>query len=1424
MGVIALIIWAVVSFRSLPIDAVPDITNNQVQVLTTSTSLAAEDVERLITTPIEQALASIPGQHELRSISRFGLSVVTLVFDDNVDSYWARAQVAQRLADVGSSLPAGSSPPALAPITTGLGEIFQYTLHVDSTHQQHYSLTELRTLQDWTIRRRLLGTPGVADVSSFGGFVRRIAIRVDPIRMAAFNITTDDVVTAVETANGNAGSSFIEHQGRSTFIRTEGLVHSLSDLERVVLPSQGALLPLRIGDVASVVEDHAIRNGALVVDGQGEAVGGIVMMLKGANSSQVIEAVKNRVKEVSAELPPGISIRPFLDRTILVDKAISTVQTNLIEGALIVIFVLVLLLGNLRAGLIVASVIPLAMLFAIGMMAAFGVSGNLMSLGAIDFGLIVDGAVIIVENVLHHLGTLRGAEAEESISRSASMIRRSAAFGEVIILIVYLPILALSGIEGKMFAPMALTVMFAIIGAFILSTTYVPMMSALLLRRGVRQGNTVADRVMAAVATIYAPVRRAALRHQAFTMSTALLALVIAVYGFLNMGGEFLPQLDEGDFAVETRLPTGSSLQATIDVTSEASRLLTRAFPEVTKVVSKIGTSEIPLDPMPMEAADMIVVLRDKREWTTATSREELATAMERALAVLPGVSFGFQQPIQMRFNELMTGSRQDVVVKLYGDDMDSLAYHAHRLGTILETIEGAEDVTVEPIGGLPQVVVRIDRDAASRFGVTVDAINAAVTAANAGISVGNLVEDSRRFDIVVRFDTSVRTSLHDIGSIPVATNRGITVPLSQVALVEEQVGPNQIQHDMTRRRITVGFNVRGRDVQSIVDDVRRAMIQHMHLPIGYTTHIGGQFENLQAAKQRLAIAVPAALLLILLLLYFTVKSVGEAVMIFVAIPLAAIGGVAALVLRGMPFSISAGIGFIALFGVAVLNGIVLVAAFRALSEQGIHDTLRIVVKGTTQRLRPVTMTALVASLGFLPMALSSGDGAEVQRPLATVVIGGLVSSTMLTLLVLPILYLFVHGKTKLLNRTTGVTSVMFIGMIAMSVYDVNAQTYVSVEQAVNMAMQTHPEAISARSTVVELEALERTWLDPGKTSVTLLAGEYNTANFDNNITIQQTIPFPSVWFAERRLARTRTHEASAMAAATSRLISVRVRQTYQRIIALRAMLAIEDQHDRLLQDAMLAAQKRLREGDASNLDVRAIEADRAMLRLDIVQHQSQLRHQESTLAALCGSPAALTADTGALVPMDNVEPLPSDQWLPRIRSAVNVTNEQLDVERNRLLPDITLGWFSQTLIGPQVLGGTERSFTSADRFSGFSIGLHVPLWLPANTARIDRAEAAALAAKHVERASTQMLEHQLGGHRARCESARRAVELHRTNVVPLASSVVEASYSEWQQGNVGVVAYQTAMSRLLKAKLDEARSVLELNLLILETPIITDL
>ncbi len=1018
--VIALIGFGIYQTTKLPIDAVPDITNNQVQVITIAPSFGATDIERLVTFPIEQANSNISGMKEIRSFSRFGLSLVTIVFDDDIDIYWARQQVSERLQQVQSQIPQGIGTPTLGPVSTGLGEIYQYVVKPKKGFEQKFDATNLRSIQDWIVRRQLLGVKGVAEVSSFGGKLKQYEIAINPNKLNAYGITINDVFSALEKNNQNTGGAYIEKGSTVLYIRSEGLIGNIHDIENIAIYRPNSETPLFIRDVAQIKIGYATRYGAMCYNDEGEVSGAVVMMLKGANSSEVIKNVKERIAQIQKTLPQGVEIEPFLDRTKMVNNAIGTVEKNLLEGALIVIFVLVMFLGNFRAGLLVASVIPLAMLFAICMMNLFGVSGNLMSLGALDFGLIVDGAVIIVEAVMHNLSLSKvksrkskveeqnkftQEEMDEEVTKSSSKMMNSAVFGQIIILIVYLPIFTLQGIEGKMFKPMAQTVAFALLGAFILSLTYIPMMSAYFLSKKVNHNKNISDRIIDKITVFYEKYLILALRKQKIILLSVAGLFVISLIILSFLGGEFIPALEEGDFAVETRVLTGSNLQVSIKAATQAAKVLMK-FPEVEKVVAKIGSGEIPSDPMPIDAQDLLVILKDKSEWKTAKTFEDLSQKMRKSLEDIPGVSFDFQYPVQMRFNELMTGAKQDVVCKIFGENLDSLAVYANKLSKIASQVYGAQTPYVETVTGVPEIIINYNRSMIAQYNLSIEDVNKVVNTAFAGQSTGLVFEEEKRFDLVVRLDNNERKNLEDVQNLLIPTLNGNQIPLSQLATVSIKNGPNQIQREDAKRRIVVGFNVNGRDVQSIVNELQNKISEQIKFPEGYYVTYGGAFENLQKAKNRLMIAVPVSLLLIFIFLFFAFNSVKQGLLIYTAIPLSTIGGILFLAMRGMPFSISAGVGFIALFGVAVLNGIVLIAEFNRLKAQGIKSLSRIVIIGTKLRLRPVLMTAFVASLGFLPMALSNGSGAEVQRPLATVVIGGLLVATFLTLFVLPIIYI----------------------------------------------------------------------------------------------------------------------------------------------------------------------------------------------------------------------------------------------------------------------------------------------------------------------------------------------------------------------------------------------------------------------------------
>lgn len=1339
---LALIVWGVFSLNKLPIDAVPDITNNQVQIITLSPSLAAQEVEQLISYPVEQTMATIPEIQEIRSISRFGLSVVTVVFHDDANIYWARTQVAERLSEARNNIPPGVGEPEMSPISTGLGEIYQYVLHAKKGYEDKFGPMELRTVQDWIIRRQLLGTPGIAEVNSFGGFLKQYEIALNAERLRSFDISTSDIFKALEQNNQNTGGSYIDKKPNAYFIRSEGLITNLNDIEKIVVKNTETGIPITIRDVATVRFGTANRYGALTRDDK-EAVGGIVMMLKGSNSSEVVGRVKEKMEQIRKSLPEGVQVEAFLDRSEFVGRAISTVKTNLIEGALIVIFVLVLFLGNLRAGLIVASVIPLAMLFAIALMNVFGVSGNLMSLGAIDFGLIVDGAVIIVEATMHQLVHRRKdrftqPEMDAEVSSSAKKMMNSAAFGQIIILIVYLPILALVGIEGKMFRPMAQTVSFAILGAFILSLTYVPMVSALFMSKKISHKKNISDRMMDAIQRFYDPIIKGALRLKKLVVAIAVALMVGAYIIFSFLGGEFIPTLEEGDFAVETRLLTGSSLSQTVDKVTQAGAILKQKFPEVKEVIGKIGASEIPTDPMPMEACDLTIILKPKSEWVTADNREELAEKMQHELEAIPGVNFGFSQPIQLRFNELISGVRQDVGIKIFGEDMQVLTDISKKIAAIVPSVEGAEDLYLEQVGGLPQISIKLNRDRIAQYGLNITDINNAINTAFAGGVAGTVFEGERRFDLVVRLEQGQRQGIEDVRRLFVTASNGVQVPLEQVADINLRVGPNQVQREQAQRRIIVGFNVRGRDIASVVREMQEKIDKQIKMPAGYYMTYGGQFKNLEEANKRLSVAVPIALGLILLLLYFTFGSIKYSLLIFTAIPMSAIGGVFALWIRGMPFSISAGVGFIALFGVAVLNGIVLITEFNRLKKEGMTNINDIILRGTAIRLRPVLMTAAVASLGFLPMAISSGAGAEVQKPLATVVIGGLITATLLTLIVLPVLYTYFEKigsrrkKRKLPPGTPAagvIILLLCIGSIASAQVPTTGTNSITLESAITKSVMVNPATRLGTLGVEYQQALRSTINDYGKTNINLTLGQYNSPIwYDNNITITQGIPNPVYLKRARELAEANINASRTQILIYQRQVAYQVKSVYYQLLFLGEQRKLNEELIRLYERVLRAADIRFQVGETNilekynaNTQLQEAKAQLQGLQEQIRASLQQLRRftNDTTISGITDTSfieKQVILSTDSAVFANNPE-------LIALRSQIDLAAKELRVERSKLLPDFSVGYFNQSLVGTHQKNGTEKYYGVGKRFQGIEAGISIPLFNKPQKARIRAAE-----------------------------------------------------------------------------------------------------
>ncbi|MBN8789540.1 MAG: CusA/CzcA family heavy metal efflux RND transporter [Terrimonas sp.] len=1430
---IALIIAGVINLARLPVDALPDITSNQVQIITVSPTLAAPEVERLITFPLEQANANIPGLKEIRSISRFGLSVITIVFDDDIDVYWARQQVSERLNLAKEQIPASAGNPELAPVTTGIGEVYQYVLRPKKGFEEKYNLTELRSIQDWIVRRQLLGTPGVADVSSFGGFLKQYEVAVQTDRLKSMNITIADIFAAIEKNNQNSGGAYIEKGPNALFIRTEGMVKTIEELGNVFVKHTGAGVPLFLKDVADVRIGHAIRYGAITYKNEGEVAGAVVLMLKGANATEVIKNIKSRIAQIKTTLPEGVILEVFYDRTKMVDSAIHTVSNNLMEGALIVILILVLFLGNMRAGLIVASVIPLAMLFAIIMMNLFGVSGNLMSLGALDFGLIVDGAVIIVEAVLHRLFHGKGLasldrltqqQLDHEVENASSRMMTSAAFGQIIILIVYLPILTLTGIEGKMFKPMAQTVSFALIGAFLLSLTYVPMMTALCLNKKISHKKTWSDKMMAHIEKVYTPVLNGALKFPKMIVAAALLLFVVALLLVSRLGGEFIPELNEGDFAVDARLMAGSSLTETINTTQKGVDILQKRFPEVEKIVTRIGASEIPTDPMPIEVTDIMISLKPQKEWTSAKTFDELADKMSAALQEVPGMTSGFQFPVQMRFNELISGAKQDIVCKIFGENLDSLAAYAGKLGELTRKINGTRDIYVEAITGLPQIVVRYKQDAMAHYQLTVAEINQLIRTAFAGESAGLVYEEERRYDIAVRLQNNARKDIKDIRELLIPTPMGTQVPLYQVADINIEEGPNQIQREDAKRRIIVGFNVRGRDVESVVNELSDKAGRGLALPSGYYIKYGGQFQNLVEAKQRLYITVPAALLLILIMLYFALGSIKQGLLIFSAIPLSAIGGIFALWIRGMPFSISAGVGFIALFGVAVLNGIVLITEFNRLKKSGLQEIKHIIMQGTHTRLRPVLMTAGVASLGFLPMAVSQSAGAEVQRPLATVVIGGLITATMLTLLVLPVLYMWFE---KIKSKPNIITAApVFIGLL-ICCSTATAQQHQTLDEVLKRAEENNLSLQSATRLADYWKQLQTGVFDPPKTQVGAEYGAINSMQNDTRLFAGQAFALPVVYRSHRNLYNAQEQLQRKYADWKKAEIEKEVRTVFFQLADIMERKKLLQELDTVYSRFAQAATLRLNTGESNVLEKTTADAQLQQLQLQMQYTASDIKILQQRLQVLLNTEDWIQPQYDS--PKMSLVSLPDTGTVsshPQV--AFNLLEEKvaaasIAVENAKLSPEFSVAYNNQSIIGYQSPDGVSQKYYDAGhRFHFVNITVDVPLFNRAAKARIKAVKVNEDVAKINTKVTEQNIRYSINQLLEEYNKQQNSLHYYEKAGLKQAGQIIISANLSFKNGEISYLEWTMLMNNAVNIRLGYIEAIKQYNLTLIELNYLT--
>ena len=1404
--IIALIAGGIWSIKVVPVDAVPDITNNQVQVITQAPNLSTQDIEQFITYPVEVAMANLPGVLEIRSVSRFGLSLVTVVFEDRMGTYLPRQLVSEKLINIREQIPEGMGELNLGPIATGLGEIYQYTLQVDEEYKDKYSPRELRSIQDWIVRRQMAMVPGVVEVNAFGGEVKQYEVVVKPDELRAIGLSISDVVEALELNNQNAGGAYIEKDHMANFIRGEGLARNLEDLRNIVINTVNGL-PITVGDVAEVRYGAAVRYGAFTSDGQGESVGGMILMLKGANSKAVIDAVKERVVQINRSLPEGVSIMPFLDRTELIADTTTTVTTNLIEGALIVIFVLVFLLGHWRGGLIVASTIPLSLLFAFILMNIFDVWANLMSLGAIDFGIIVDGAVIIVEGTVFymadklHVGDKLDRQDRKNVAeKAAGKMMNAAFFGQLIILIVFLPILFLEGVEGKMFKPMALTFIFAMIGAMILCLTYVPMVSSVFIKVSDAKKVTWGDKIVKWIEQRYERGLKVVMKHVALAIGTGLILIVLAIVTFSRMGAEFIPQLDEGDIAFHIILKPGSNLQEGINTSTKVEKILLSSFPEIDHVLTRYGVADVPTDPMPMDIADCFIILKPRSEWTSAESKEQLIVKIKEELSILPGVNYEFTQPIEMRFNELLTGVREDIAIKLYGEDLDVLAQKATEIGELVSGIAGIGDLKVEATSGLPQITINYQRNKLAQYGLNVSDVNYIIEAAYAGAKAGVIFEGESRFDLVVRLDSLYRQDIGDVRNLPINIPGGAQIPLKEVAEINYEPGPMQISRDNTNRRVYVGINVRGRDIKSLVEEISSTLDANLQLPPGYYIRYGGAFENLERATERLQLVVPIALLLIFLLIFFALGSLKQTLMIYLAIPMATIGGVFALWLRDMPFSISAGVGFIVLFGVAVLNGLVLISSWNELQREKQQDIDQRIIMGARRRIRPILLTALTDILGFLPMAISASAGAEVQRPLATVVIGGMITSTLLTLFILPLLYRWVETRSfrTMLSKTIrrGAVAACLLLASAGASYGQSADslTTISMEEAVDKALDNYPSMQVARLSVERQRQLKGTVWELGSTQI-FTGGEELGDNPDGVYTTigiqQQNIDILGL---KARLKQQK--EALRMQSATMELHALtmtdRVRAAYVDAYIAQRRIYLLGTMDSLYQQFEKMIKLQYEQEEISGLSY--ISALNQVRQISMESKQAQFDYEEAIIqlnqwfnADTLYGVTMPEVDANDIVSLD--QQLAGHPLMDRASRQVDMAEANLKVAKSGYLPRLSAQY------GVQKIG-------SQTGFYQFQIGVTLPLFFASQKAAVGAAKVDGEIAQQYFDQSILEAQAMYQSHRLSFQKWSEAWLFYHDQALPLVKKQRDGLLLALKEGEIDANAFTTGLKDTLEIEL----------------------
>ena len=1408
--------FGIFSLFQISIGAVPDVTNNQVQVITTSRNLSTQDIEQFITYPVEIEMANLPGVKEIRSISKFGLSVVTIVFEDNLGTYLPRQLIAEKIKSASEKIPEGFGTPEMGPITTGLGEIYQYTLEVKPEFKANYSVTDLRTIQDWVVKRQLSGIKGVVEINTWGGYLKQYEIAISPASLKAINISMSDVFTALEKNNSIAGGAYIEKVNQSYFIRGEGKVKSLEDIENIVVKNTNGT-PVYIKNIATVNFGHANRFGAITGNGEGEKVLGQVMMLKGGNSKQVIADVKNRVAEIQKHLPEGVYINGFLERSELVGKTTFTVAENLILGCLIVIFVVVLLLGNWRSGLVVASVIPLCLLFAISFMNIFDIDANLMSLGAIDFGIIIDGAVIIVEfiafQIVHksaHLTTLSKEERQLQIDqitfKSASKMMNSAVFGQLIILIVFIPILSLSGIEGKMFKPMAMTFSFALVGAMLFCFTYVPVVSSLFLKPKEESADSFASKLILKLNSWYLPIITWALTNTKKVLYGAFGLLVFAIVLFSTMGGEFIPTLDEGDFVIQPVLKTGTSLTKTIATTTKIEKIILKNFPEVVQVVSRIGAAEVPTDPMSMEESDVIVKLKPKSEWVSAESKDELADKIKKAVETqIPNMEIEFTQPIEMRFNELVSGTRSDLAVKIFGENLEILAQKAHEIESAIKNVKGALEIIIEKTESLPQMFVQYERSKIARYGLNIADLNEMIALSFAGKTVGNVFEGEKRFDMVVRLNETNRHDIEDLKNLYVSTPNGQQIPLSELATIDYTTGPAKISRDNTNRRIVVGINVRNRDLQSVVTDIQKIVDTKIQLPSGYYVKYGGQFENLQSAKARLLIAVPIALFLIFILLYFAFGSIKEALMVYSAIPLSAVGGILFLWIRDLPFSISAGVGFIALFGIAVLNGIVLIEHFKELKHHGMKDMDELILKGTTDRLRPVLLTAAAAALGFLPMAISSSAGAEVQRPLATVVIGGLFTATILTMIVLPVLFKvfdqkeFKKPKFKMHHKST------YLLLFLLSSTVIMAQNTASErERIVNLALENNKEIKASQLQLEKLKESIQTAYSFDKTNVYYSYDQNNLALNNAPLRVfgvQQRFEFPTVYGAKKNLLASEYEREKARFDLQKTKLTLAVSKVYEHIVYLQNQEKRYMYLDSLYQNFSKASKRRFELGETNYLEKITAQAKSGQIQTKKAQIEKDKLAQYEVLNSLVQSEEKVVVSNSQMSLLNTLaNSSVKELHLSYLEYITTNYKKQLSLQKQHWLPDITIDYFQ----------GRNTGLTQS--LYGFQVGIALPILFTGTTSKIKVAQLDLKSWEQQKQSEAQKIERYIDQKKNDLIKYQEAINYYNQYGKILSEEIIKVANLSYKNGEIDFFQYIQSLENGTNIQVDYLDTLLQYN------------